>query len=125
MLRRTLGTADALAVVLGITVGSGIFRTPGLVAAQLGRPSLIFAAWLLGEAFVAADALEPDPDVQLVRELRADASGRLARRARPERLALEQDRVAAAGLGEVVEGARAHHSAADHDDLGRAWERHQ
>jgi APA family basic amino acid/polyamine antiporter len=34
--------------VLGITVGSGIFRTPGLVAAQLGRPALIFAAWVLG-----------------------------------------------------------------------------
>jgi amino acid transporter len=47
-LRRTLVTADGLAVVLGITVGSGIFRTPGLVAAQLGRPSLIFAAWVLG-----------------------------------------------------------------------------
>src|SRR5262245_42011013 len=47
-LRRTLGTADGLAVVLGITVGSGIFRTPGLVAAQLGRPSLIFAAWVMG-----------------------------------------------------------------------------
>jgi amino acid transporter len=52
VLRRRLGIADGLAVVLGITVGSGIFRTPGLVAAQLGRPSLIFAAWVLG-GFVA------------------------------------------------------------------------
>jgi len=43
-----LRTGDGLAVVLGITVGSGIFRTPGLVAAQLGRPALIFAAWVLG-----------------------------------------------------------------------------
>jgi len=48
VLRRTLRTGDGLAVVLGITVGSGIFRTPGLVAGQLGRPALIFAAWVLG-----------------------------------------------------------------------------
>ena len=48
MLRRTLKTGDGLAVVLGITVGSGIFRTPGLVAGQLGHPGLIFAAWVLG-----------------------------------------------------------------------------
>lgn len=34
--------------MLGITIGSGIFRTPGLVAAQLGRPALVFAAWVLG-----------------------------------------------------------------------------
>lgn len=47
-LRRRLGTADGLAVVVGITVGSGIFRTPGLVAAQLGRPGLLFLAWALG-----------------------------------------------------------------------------
>jgi len=47
-LRRTLGTGDGLAVVVGIAVGSGIFRTPGLVAAQLGRPALLFVAWALG-----------------------------------------------------------------------------
>jgi amino acid transporter len=47
-LRRRLGTGDGLAVVVGIAVGSGIFRTPGLVAAQLGRPALLFVAWVLG-----------------------------------------------------------------------------
>src|SRR5262245_16069167 len=35
-------------MVVGITVGSGIFRTPGLLAARLGRPSLTFVAWILG-----------------------------------------------------------------------------
>src|SRR3989449_976140 len=35
-------------MVVGIMVGSGIFRTPGLVAAQLGRPWLTFVAWVLG-----------------------------------------------------------------------------
>src|SRR5262249_42047466 len=29
-------------------VGSGIFRTPGLVAGMLGRPWLTFVAWALG-----------------------------------------------------------------------------
>ena len=35
-------------MVVGIMVGSGIFRTPGGVASQLGRPGLTFFAWLLG-----------------------------------------------------------------------------
>jgi APA family basic amino acid/polyamine antiporter len=35
-------------MVVGIMVGSGIFRTPGLVAGQLGRPGLTFVAWALG-----------------------------------------------------------------------------
>jgi APA family basic amino acid/polyamine antiporter len=47
-LRRSLRLLDGLAMVVGITVGSGIFRTPGLVAGRLGRPSLTFIAWILG-----------------------------------------------------------------------------
>lgn len=47
-LRRSLRAVDALAMVVGIMVGSGIFRTPGLVAGQLGRPWLTFVAWGLG-----------------------------------------------------------------------------
>ena len=35
-------------MVVGIMVGSGIFRTPGVVAAQLGRPGLTLVAWALG-----------------------------------------------------------------------------
>jgi amino acid transporter len=55
-LRRSLRLFDGLAMVVGITIGSGIFRTPGLVARQLGRPWLTFVAWLLGGvlAFVGA-----------------------------------------------------------------------
>src|SRR5690349_5972550 len=49
-LARTLRTGDGLAVVVGIMVGSGIFRTPGSVAALLGRPGLTFVAWALGGA---------------------------------------------------------------------------
>src|SRR5438445_11701937 len=47
-LKRSLKLFDGLAMVVGIMVGSGIFRTPGLVAAQLGRPWLTFVAWVLG-----------------------------------------------------------------------------
>ena len=49
-LARSLRTFDGLAVVVGIMVGSGIFRTPGTVAALLGRPGLTFVAWTLGGA---------------------------------------------------------------------------
>ena len=56
-LKRTLGTIDGLAMVVGIAVGSGIFRTPGLVAAQLGRPGLTFVAWVLGGAVGLLGAL--------------------------------------------------------------------
>lgn len=56
-LRRTLRTADGLAVVVGIMVGSGIFRTPGLVAARLGRPELTFVVWVLGGALGLLGAL--------------------------------------------------------------------
>jgi APA family basic amino acid/polyamine antiporter len=41
---------DGLALVVGIMVGTGIFRTPGNVAALLGRPGLTFVAWALGGA---------------------------------------------------------------------------
>lgn len=47
-LKRSLRVRDGLAMVVGIMVGSGIFRTPGGVASQLGRPGLTFFAWLLG-----------------------------------------------------------------------------
>src|SRR5437763_15389534 len=49
-LARSLRTIDGLAVVVGIMVGSGLFRTPGTVAPLLGRPGLTFVAWTLGGA---------------------------------------------------------------------------
>src|SRR5437870_4831603 len=56
-LKRSLGLVDGLAMVVGITVGSGIFRTPGLVAARLGRPGLTFVVWVLGAALALCGAL--------------------------------------------------------------------
>ncbi|HSD31073.1 MAG TPA: amino acid permease [Gemmatimonadales bacterium] len=56
-LRRSLRVGDGLAMVIGIMVGSGIFRTPGLVAGQLGRPGLTLVAWLVGGAIAFAGNL--------------------------------------------------------------------
>jgi len=56
-LRRSLRIFDGLAMVIGIMVGAGIFRTPGLVARELGRPALTFVAWLLGGVLAFCGAL--------------------------------------------------------------------
>jgi amino acid transporter len=56
-LKRSLRTADGLAMVVGIMVGSGIFRTPGIIAARLGRPWLTFVAWMAGGALAFLGAL--------------------------------------------------------------------
>ncbi len=44
-------------MVIGIMVGSGIFRTPGVVAGQLGRPGLTLVAWLVGGAIAFSGSL--------------------------------------------------------------------
>ncbi len=56
-LKRSLRFGDGLAMVVGITIGSGIFRTPGIVAARLGRPGLTFVAWVLGAVIALLGAL--------------------------------------------------------------------
>lgn len=56
-LRRSLRLFDGLAMVVGVVVGAGIFRTPGLIAGQLGRPWLTFVAWVLGGALAFLGAL--------------------------------------------------------------------
>ena len=55
-LLRVLGLAFGLAVVVGGTVGQGIFRTPGLVAASITEPALILTLWAVGGLLVAIDA---------------------------------------------------------------------
>lgn len=46
-LLRILGVSFGVAVIIGGTIGSGILRGPGEVAALLGRPWLIIAVWAL------------------------------------------------------------------------------
>jgi APA family basic amino acid/polyamine antiporter len=47
-LLRILGLTFGLAVILGGTIGVGILRTPGTVAAELGSRALILTVWTLG-----------------------------------------------------------------------------
>lgn len=56
-LQRSLRLPDGLAMVVGIIIGSGIFRTPGIVVAQLGRPWLTFVVWIAGGALAFLGAL--------------------------------------------------------------------
>ena len=61
-LLRVLGLGFGLAVVVGGTVGSGIMRNPGVVAAGFPHPLWVLLAWLGGGVVVAIDAM---PTVEL------------------------------------------------------------
>ncbi len=47
-LARRLGPYDVALIVIGSVIGSGIFRTPSVVAQRIHLPSLILAAWVAG-----------------------------------------------------------------------------
>lgn len=55
-LPRTLGLMDALAIVVGIVIGAGIFIVPNLIARELHSVSLILVAWIVagGVSFLGA-----------------------------------------------------------------------
>jgi len=46
-LPRRLGILDAVAIVIGIVIGSGIFLLPNLIARNLPSPTAILAAWII------------------------------------------------------------------------------
>jgi basic amino acid/polyamine antiporter, APA family len=56
-LDRAIGPLAATLLVIGGIVGSGIFLTTGLMAAELPSPALILAAWAAGGLFALAGAL--------------------------------------------------------------------
>ena len=55
-LPRSLGLADALAIVVGIVIGAGIFIVPNLIARELHSVSWILVAWIVagGVSFLGA-----------------------------------------------------------------------
>lgn len=55
--RATLRGRDLLALVIGIVVGAGIFRTPSLVAGAADSGAMLLAAWALGGLLSIAGAL--------------------------------------------------------------------
>ena len=56
-LPRTIGLVDAVAVLVGITIGSGIFRVPATVAGQLHAPGPMLLCWVLGGLIALFGAL--------------------------------------------------------------------
>src|SRR5437867_7177239 len=56
-LPRTVGLWPAIMVLIGITIGSGIFRVPARVAGTLGSPGLVLVAWVSGGVLALFGAL--------------------------------------------------------------------
>jgi APA family basic amino acid/polyamine antiporter len=56
-LQRTLGLWSAVAVVIGSTIGSGIFRSPAGIAAKLPGPLPMLSVWAAGGLFAICGAL--------------------------------------------------------------------
>ena len=52
-----LGLGFGLAGAVGGTIGAGILRTPGLVAAQLPTAPLLLTAWLVGGLYALLGAI--------------------------------------------------------------------
>lgn len=56
-LRRVLGVGFGLAVIIGNTIGAGIFRAPGAIAKGLPNPWLFLAVWIVGGIYAGLGAL--------------------------------------------------------------------
>jgi amino acid transporter len=56
-LPRTVGFWSAIAVLVGVVIGSGIFRTPTTIAQNLGDPWLILLLWVAGGLLALCGAL--------------------------------------------------------------------
>ncbi|MCP9628792.1 amino acid permease [Rhodopseudomonas palustris] len=53
----TLSPLDGVAMIIGIVVGIGIFKTPSLVAANVGSETAFIALWLVGGLITLAGAM--------------------------------------------------------------------
>lgn len=56
-MKRVLRIRDGLAITVGIVIGAGILRTPGLIAGYLGNGWLILSVWVLGGVVAALSTL--------------------------------------------------------------------
>lgn len=54
---RRLGLWSAVAVLVGSTIGGGIFRTPAIIAQRVPAPLPMFGVWMLGGALALCGAL--------------------------------------------------------------------
>jgi APA family basic amino acid/polyamine antiporter len=56
-LRKVLGVSDGIAILIGITIGAGIYSTPQIIAGYLGSFDSIILLWLLAGVFVFVSGL--------------------------------------------------------------------
>jgi basic amino acid/polyamine antiporter, APA family len=54
---RRLGLWSSIGIVIGITIGGGIFRTPAGIAARVPEPTMMLAVWVIGGLIVLCGAL--------------------------------------------------------------------
>ncbi len=54
---RRLGLLSSIGLVIGITIGGGIFRTPASIAARVPDPVFMMGVWVLGGLIVLCGAL--------------------------------------------------------------------
>src|SRR5207245_11540400 len=54
---RRLGLWSAVAVLVGSTIGGGIFRTPAVIASRVPEPVLMLVVWVLGGVLAVCGAL--------------------------------------------------------------------
>src|ERR1700749_1995554 len=57
MNQKKLSLFDLTMIVVSLTIGMGIFRTPVVAAARTGLPSLFFLAWFIGGLVALCGAL--------------------------------------------------------------------
>jgi amino acid transporter len=55
--RPVLGLRDAVALIVGVVIGAGIFKAPAVVAGLSGSPGWMFGAWILGGVISLIGAL--------------------------------------------------------------------
>lgn len=55
--KQVLGLGDATAIIVGLIIGAGIFKTPAIVAGAVESPGLMFAVWIAGGIFSIVGAL--------------------------------------------------------------------
>jgi APA family basic amino acid/polyamine antiporter len=56
-LRRVIRVRDGLAVAIGMIIGAGILRTPGLIASYVGNAWIILGTWVLGGVIAGLSTL--------------------------------------------------------------------
>ncbi len=55
--RPVIGLGSAIALIVGVVIGAGIFKAPAIVASMTGSASLMFAAWAVGGLISIVGAL--------------------------------------------------------------------